>query len=383
MAESLKKSIMQTTHGQQMMAALSQAGQAVLRAEKTDDVFQMVGEEVSKLGYQALIFLAKEDGTQLELIHHTFNSKIMQAAEDVSGMKSKGYTFTIPTQGYHANVLEGRMPIFYEKLSTPMAEAIPSSANPMVDKMVELLEVKQAIYSPLILNDYAAGILVVAGEKIDQTDIPAISTFANQIAIAIENVQASESLRQSVQELTALSAMTSIVNQSLDEQEILNRSLDEAIQLFEVETCTIFMMDDEKQELKLAAQRGMPEDGVRAAQRIPLGEGLSGKVAQTGMPMVVGELENYSGPHKKILVRDNRHSLAALPLTQQDRVIGVMTLTSIQPDFFKETRLELLSALGKQIATGIEKARLFRQTRSWAEELELSSCRTVCSIGDQ
>ena len=66
-----------------------------------------------------------------------------------------------------------------------MLEALSQLPSPIVQKMMEMLNLEQAIYAPLLIAEKARGLLVVAGVGIDKSEISAVATFANQIAIAL------------------------------------------------------------------------------------------------------------------------------------------------------------------------------------------------------
>ena len=93
MAANLQTSLGETAHSQQMLLGLSQAGQAVQRAKSSLEIFKVVGEEVVKLGYHAFIFLLTEDGSHLQLVHHTFDLKLMRAVEKIAGLTAIGFSF--------------------------------------------------------------------------------------------------------------------------------------------------------------------------------------------------------------------------------------------------------------------------------------------------
>jgi len=160
-------------------------------------------------------------------------------------------------------------------------------------------------------------------------------------------------------DLSALNAVAAIVNESLDVDEILNRAMDEALRLVGVEAAAMLLLDEKAGELALVVHRGISEEFARAASRIKLGEGLAGRAAQTGQPVVIGDIAEYSGALKAFVEKERIQSVASVPLVGRTGVIGVMNLATASPHYFDAAGLELLVALGRQIAIGVEKARLF------------------------
>ncbi len=184
-----------------------------------------------------------------------------------------------------------------------------------------------------------------------------------------ERKQAEEALQRHVAELSALNTMAAIVNESLEVDEILNRAMDEALGQVGVEAAAMLLLDEEAGELVMVAYRGLSDEMVGAASRFKLGEGMTGRAAQTGEPAVLARLADYPGALKAYLAKDRIQSAAVVPLIGSTGLIGTMNLATASPHYFDPAGLELLTALGQQIAIGVEKARLYGETHDQAEEL--------------
>jgi PAS domain S-box-containing protein len=177
-----------------------------------------------------------------------------------------------------------------------------------------------------------------------------------------ERVRAEEALERRVAELRALNAMATIVNESLEVDEILNRAMDEALQQVGVEAAAMLLLDEEAGELALVAHRGLSDQFVRTFRRMKLGEGLAGQVAETGQPSILRDLTEYPEALRSYVEAEKIQSAASVPLMGRTGVIGVMNLGATSPHYFDAAGLELLVALGRQISTGVEKARLSQET---------------------
>jgi PAS domain S-box-containing protein len=220
------------------------------------------------------------------------------------------------------------------------------------------------------------------GESITIAGEQRLLSIAEDIS---ERVRAEETLKRRVAELRALNAMAAIVNESLDVDELLNRAMDEALRLVGVEAAAMLLLDGPSTgsgqrsgqrsgqgkagELVMAAHRGISDEFARVFSRIKLREGLSGQVAQTGEPVVMGDLSEYPDALKAYLEKERIQSAAFVPLIGSTGVMGTMNLGTANPDYFDAAGLELLMALGGQIAIGVEKLRLYAETRAQAEEL--------------
>jgi PAS domain S-box-containing protein len=141
------------------------------------------------------------------------------------------------------------------------------------------------------------------------------------------------------------------------------------------------LVDDERQVLYPRAMDGRTHERM-AHMRIPLGKGVSGRVAQTGQPVIIDDLSKVdfvSGiegvpPHEMLdLVR----SSMAAPLQIEGKVIGVVAVGSARPRRFTREELELLLLVADRAAPAVERARLMETVKTARDRLEALSRRLV------
>ncbi len=188
---------------------------------------------------------------------------------------------------------------------------------------------------------------------------------------ATERKRVEEALDRRVSNLSALNAIVNIVNQSLDVDEIFNRAMDESLKLVGIETGAMLLLDKEAGELVMTVHRGLSEEFVRVFSRMKLGEGMAGKVAQTGQPITINSLSEYPGELRAYLEKERIRSAASVPLVGHSGVIGVMNLEAVSPHYFDAAGLEVLVTLGQQIGIGVEKARLYEELHRHDRELSI------------
>ncbi len=186
--------------GQHMLMVLSQAAQAVQRAHTPQEVYQTIGDQIVNLGHDALVFTLNSDGTQLCLAHHTFESAALQAAEKLLGFSAQGWCFAPPPGGIHSRILAEGRACFFEDLTELFADAVPSLPRLLLGQVERLLDFERIIYCPLATTDKAQGLLVVIGRALAEDDISAMSVFAHQAAIALENARLYQAVEQELAE---------------------------------------------------------------------------------------------------------------------------------------------------------------------------------------
>jgi PAS domain S-box-containing protein len=189
MAASLRGSLGETARGHRMLFALSQAAQAVQRAQTSDEIYRAVGQAITGLGCHALVLDLSEDQKRLTLAHHTVESGVMRAGERLVGLSAQGFHFEVKPGSLHQQVVAAGHPRFFDRAEETIADSLPYLARPLVGRITALLGIEQIIYAPLTAAGKTIGLLEVVGKGLTAADVPVIGTFANQTAIALENVR--------------------------------------------------------------------------------------------------------------------------------------------------------------------------------------------------
>jgi signal transduction histidine kinase len=166
-----------------------------------------------------------------------------------------------------------------------------------------------------------------------------------------------------------LNQVAQTVNRSLHLQDILEASLDAALRAVEVEAGNIRLWDEREGFLTLAAHRGMSEGYVSRMRHFRLGEGVAGKVFQSGEAFLVEDLQQHPELNQ-MAQKDGVRSVASIPIRSRDNVVGVMSLLGHGQRRFAPAEIDLLTAIGNQIGTAIENAGLYQEVRLAAVELE-------------
>lgn len=197
MAQNSKSPVSTQDPSQRFLLALSLAGQNVLRATTSEEVYQTIGDEVVALGHQAVIFRLPQDNTCLTIPFLTFDSNVLKAVEKLAGVSSKDHRIPLKEgSAYHQVVFENR-PIYLESIIEPLAETLPMGGEAVAIQILKILGLKQAIYAPLAIEEKCEGILLIMGDNLCPEDVTAITVFANQIASALENVRLITEVRKS------------------------------------------------------------------------------------------------------------------------------------------------------------------------------------------
>ncbi len=175
----------------------------------------------------------------------------------------------------------------------------------------------------------------------------------------VESLEKERWLRQkAVSRLTATNAISEILNRSLELEEILDVAMEKVLEMTGLDAGHIFVLDEGKQELNLAAHRGISPQMAKCGDRLKVGEGFCGRVAQTGEPLIVENTCRDERCSRVIACQEGFLAQLVVPLRSKGKVKGTMALARRSPRQFVPEEIALISTLGNQIGVAIENALL-------------------------
>jgi signal transduction histidine kinase/ligand-binding sensor domain-containing protein len=170
-------------------------------------------------------------------------------------------------------------------------------------------------------------------------------------------------------ELKAVNTIAQVVSRSLDRDEMLADALDETLAVMGTEAGGIYLLNQRAGALDLAIQRGFSPDLVEQIDGLPLGEGFSGRVAQSGDPLVVRDVSEDPRLTRMMVKHEGLRSLAVVPLRAKGRVLGTLFTVTRGYRAFTERDEALLDSIGRQIGVAVENAALYEDTRERLAQL--------------
>jgi GAF domain-containing protein len=259
------------------------------------------------------------------------------------------------------------------------------STDPEYSYGVKAIEsVKTVLGVPIFKGDDILGVIVIYRLEVrpfTDKQIALVETFADQAAIAIENVRLLDALRhrtdelgRSVSELRALGEVSQAVNSTLDLETVLTTIASRAVQLSRTDAGAIYVFDDERQEFRLHATYGVSETMIAAItdQRIGLGDAIGAATAQR-KPIQVPDIRNEpTSPINEIIVREGYRGILVIPLLRPDHIVGALVVRRKTPGEFANSTIDLLQTFADQSVVAIQNARLFESVEDRTRELAKS-----------
>ncbi len=174
-----------------------------------------------------------------------------------------------------------------------------------------------------------------------------------------------EQLYEKQSYLSAINDFAAKLIRSSDIAEIANEITVYITSRFGFEDCVVYLKDDDKDELILAASMAKTKDhsAYESPEKIPLQMGIVGAVANSGISEVVRDTsidERYFG------TKGMNFSELAVPIIADGEVIGVIDSEHPQKNFFTPEHLQTFVTIANLSASRIKSA-LIRQKREEAE----------------
>ncbi|HSI96774.1 MAG TPA: diguanylate cyclase, partial [Gaiellaceae bacterium] len=174
---------------------------------------------------------------------------------------------------------------------------------------------------------------------------------------------------RSIAHLKMLQSLSGKLSRLNDVAQIGLTIADELRLLIDYHNCRVFLRDgDDLQPVAfrgdlLAAEPGGPVELLRTR----VGRGITGRVAETGEPLLVGDAANSELGERIAGTPVIEESLLAVPLVFGSRVIGVIVVSQLGLDQFDADDLRVLEVLAAHASVALENARLYEAQRREAE----------------
>ncbi|MCA9915249.1 MAG: PAS domain S-box protein, partial [Anaerolineae bacterium] len=204
----------------------------------------------------------------------------------------------------------------------------------------------QAVASNLLAEDAIAGIVLNARDMTERRDIE-------------------QRLLHQAQYLATLHEISLSLLERLDPDTLLQTILYRAGHLLDTVHGYVFLVEPEEDVMRLAAGTGL--FGNLENITVKRGEGLSGRVWESGQPLII---DNYSAWEGQISQAPQEGQIAlAVPLKYGDDVIGCIGLTYTDSDReFDELGVETLTMFAELATVALDNARLYSAAQLELEE---------------
>jgi serine phosphatase RsbU (regulator of sigma subunit) len=155
----------------------------------------------------------------------------------------------------------------------------------------------------------------------------------------------------SVERLRDIEAVSDAALSRLDERALLDTLLERVKKTLQADTAAVLLLDHSARQLVAAAASGIEDEVIQGA-RVALGTGFAGRVAATGEPVILTEV-NTTTVSNPLLVERGIKALLGVPLFAGGKVIGVLHVGSLSERRFTGEDTDLLQLAGDRAALAL------------------------------
>ena len=162
-----------------------------------------------------------------------------------------------------------------------------------------------------------------------------------------------------------LTGLASTRNLSLDK--VLDNTLDLILEILHADAGGVYLIDEHNGEqiLRLRAYRSLHWEVAQDIDYLQIGEGFSGRVTQTGEPLIVEDMRSDPRLTRRLMNRENIRAALVVPLQADKGLIGTIWVAMKHPGtLFSDKERDWLLAASAQLTMAIENARLYEEVRT-------------------
>jgi PAS domain S-box-containing protein len=228
-------------------------------------------------------------------------------------------------------------------------------------------EVNEAIIETIAF--FFIGLLVTWLIHRQQLTVSQLEKTRQELQTDIQIIKENEKL------LKAMNQISSAVSESLDLDNVLNRAIDNVVDVMKVDVALIFLVDEKTDELTLASHRGTVEELERGVDRLKVGEGFNGRVVESGKHLIIEDASQDPRLTREVISKFNIRSTLIVPMSSKNKVNGTICVSMHSLRSFQQEEAELLTAIANQIGIAIENAHLYQQQQVITQQLQISEER--------
>ena len=179
------------------------------------------------------------------------------------------------------------------------------------------------------------------------------------------------SAKRQAQELALLDRVRTMLARELNPAAVIRNVVEGIAETFHYRLVSIYLLNGDV--LKMQHQVGYEQE----ISEIPITKGIVGKVARTGQPILVKDIQTDADFLKAI---DGIMSEVCVPLFDREKVVGVLNIETSQGRMLDEADLRLISLLGESVSVALERSRLYAEIRESEARYRLLFYQTPVGI---
>jgi signal transduction histidine kinase len=253
---------------------------------------------------------------------------------------------------------------------------------PLGQKLAHKYGHRTILAVPLVRENRALGTILVRRTDVrpfEEKHIALLKTFADQAAIAIENVRLFNATQEALEQQTATAEVLKVISGSItDAHPVFDAISRSCLKLYNARHVALFVRDGEHiNRVGYALARGDANDGTQALYPMPLDDGsLTGRTILRGELLHIKDAQTEPGLSKQsraVTAASGARSVLLAPMNSMGVTTGALTVVRSEPGGFSEREVELIRTFADQAVIAMENVRLFREIQDKSAQLEVAN----------
>ena len=210
------------------------------------------------------------------------------------------------------------------------------------------IDSRQMLGFPLMVDGRATGCLALFDVELSNQSQTMIELLADKVAAKLHRLERGKIVDNEGRDAERLLELFSRLARSSSRRELFDQLLHMASGLLDAQKGSLMVLDEFGERLSIAASIGM-NPTLAKAMLIRAGEGIAGKVLETGHALVIHDVEQDKRVNLPKRPRYESKSLISVPLQHAGKLFGVLNLSDRSDGSpFSEYDLQILSRFIEQ-----------------------------------
>jgi PAS domain S-box-containing protein len=194
-----------------------------------------------------------------------------------------------------------------------------------------------------------------------------------------ERRQAEHQIRRRNRELVVLNSIAETLSYTLDLGESVHRTLRQMLELFELDTASLFLVDKDDVTIHRVAAVGHRSELSKNFPAVRLPAGLMQQLRSTHATFLSVQGLPLPAIAREVQKREGIESAYVVTLWAKEKIIGGLVVGCRSMREFSVADISLLTAVGSQVASAVDHSRLYEETRQAYENLRRTQEQLVHS----
>ena len=320
-------------------ALLTQIGQAISSRLDQDEILRAIQKELGQIFDTSDFYIAFQEGDTIQFELEVEQGRVLSKRSRKAG---NGLTEYIIRTGQPL-LIRSDLEKTRERLGVTFRPENPARC---------------ICAAPILLGGRPAGVMAARNTQrefaFEQRDLEVMQTAAGQVSVAVENARLFGEEQRRARQFAFLNNISKTAISSEDAEQMLAEIVAEIQKNFRFDHIGIGILDYITKDIEIKAEAGATTQAL--GKRIPLGQGILGRVARSGESALV---QSSEGVLQGVLA--DARSVLCIPISYGDTLLGVLNVESNQEEAFSPQDRLIMNTLADLLATALHNAFVFQK----------------------